>query len=78
MDNFEKLQTIFREVFDDESLNIKREYSAADIEDWDSLAQINLIVAIEKEFNLKFNINEISALENIGDMLDLIERKLNE
>ncbi len=78
MDNFEKLQTIFRDVFDDESLNIKREYSAADIEDWDSLAQINLIVAIEKEFNLKFNINDITALANIGDMLDLIEKKINE
>ena len=72
------MEKIFQEVFDDENLKIKREFSSKDIEDWDSLAQINLIVAMEKEFNLKFNIAEISSLENIGDMIDLIERKISE
>ena len=78
MSVFEKVEKIFHEVFDDENLKIKREFSSKDIEDWDSLAQINLIVAMEKEFNLKFNIAEISSLENIGDMIDLIERKISE
>ena len=78
MSVFEKVEKIFQQVFDDENLKIKREFSSKDIEDWDSLAQINLIVAMEKEFNLKFNISEISSLENIGDMIDLIERKIGE
>lgn len=78
MDIFSKVQDIFREVFDDETLEIKREFSSKDIEDWDSLAQINLIVAMEKEFGLKFNMNDIIKLANIGDMIDLIEKKNNE
>lgn len=73
----ERLQVIFREVFDDENIILKRETTSADIDDWDSLAQINLIVAIEDEFKIKFNIEEISMLQNVGEMLDLIERKLS-
>ncbi|HIS74637.1 TPA: acyl carrier protein [Candidatus Galligastranaerophilus intestinavium] len=78
MSVFEKVQEIFQDVFDDTTLEIKREYSSADIEDWDSLAQINLITQMEKEFNLKFNMNDIIKLQNIGDMIDLIEKKQNE
>ena len=72
----EKLQEIFRDIFDDEGLIISEEMSAADIEDWDSLAQINLIIAIEQEFKVKFNLEEISQLKNIGEMINLIENKL--
>ena len=67
---------IFIDVFDDNSLNIKEDTNADDIEDWDSLANINLVVAMEKEFNIKFVITEIEALENVGDMIDLIKIKL--
>ena len=49
--------------------------TAADIEDWDSLAQINLIIAIEKEFGVKFNLEEISKLKNIGEILEIIKIK---
>ncbi|MEH1738802.1 MAG: acyl carrier protein [Fusobacterium varium] len=72
----EKLQEIFRDIFDDEELVITEEMTAADIEDWDSLAQINLIIAIEKEFGVKFNLEEVSKLKNIGEMLDLIKLKV--
>ncbi|MEQ3307157.1 acyl carrier protein [Fusobacterium varium] len=72
----EKLQEIFRDIFDDEELVITEEMTATDIEDWDSLAQINLIIAIEKEFGVKFNLEEVSKLKNIGEMLDLIKLKV--
>lgn len=71
----EKLQEIFRDIFDDEELVITEEMTAADIEDWDSLAQINLIIAIEKEFEVKFNLEEVSKLKNIGEMLEMIKIK---
>jgi acyl carrier protein len=70
-----RLQEIFRDVFDDEKLVITEEMSAIDIEDWDSLAQINLIIAIEKEFEVKFNLKEVFILKNIGEMLELIKLK---
>lgn len=72
----ERLQEIFRDIFDEEDLEIREDMSAKDIEDWDSLAQINLIVAIEKEFGVKFNLEEVSQLKNIGEMLSLITKKL--
>ncbi|WP_294765097.1 acyl carrier protein [uncultured Fusobacterium sp.] len=72
----ERLQEIFRDIFDDEELEIREDMSAKDIEDWDSLAQINLIIAIEKEFGVKFNLEEVSKLKNIGEMLGLINLKL--
>jgi|TARA_B100001971_G_C18210646_1_gene550442 acyl carrier protein len=72
----ERVQEIFRDVFDDENLNIKRDNTAADIEDWDSLANINLVVAMEKEFNIKYIIEEIQVLRDVGDMIDLIYKKL--
>ena len=53
MEILNSLEEIFKDIFDDEELKLERETSADDIDDWDSLAQINLIVAIEKEFNVK-------------------------
>ena len=74
----ERLQEIFRDVFDDEELEIRDDMSAKDIEDWDSLAQINLIIAMEKEFGVKFNLEEVAKLKNIGEMLVQIRIKLGE
>ena len=76
MNTIEKLQKIFRDIFDDENLCITREMSAKDIEDWDSLAQINIVVVCEKSFNTTFTMAEITVLKNVGDMIDLIERKI--
>ncbi len=76
MEIFDNLEEIFRDIFDDEELKLTKETSANDIEDWDSLAQINLIVAIEKEFDIKFSLEEVSSLKNVGEMAELIKRKL--
>ncbi|HIX12003.1 MAG TPA: acyl carrier protein [Candidatus Anaerofilum faecale] len=68
------VQDIFRDNFDDEELVITRETCADDIEDWDSLEQINLLTAIEKKFGLKFQLADVRGLANVGDLLDLIAR----
>lgn len=69
-----KLEQIFRAYFDDNLLSIEETTSAHDIEEWDSLAQVGLVLSIEKEFNIRFSIDEIESLENIGGMVKLIER----
>ncbi len=69
---FERLNKVFREVFDDESIVVKEETTAKDIEDWDSLEHINLVVAVEQEFKIKFNMNEVTTMKNVGDMVDRI------
>lgn len=72
-----EMQSIFRDVFDDDSLELTRETNANSIEDWDSLSHIRLIAALEKHFNLKFNFRELQDLNEVGDMVDLIAKKLN-
>lgn len=71
---FDAVQQIFRTVFDDESLVLTRSTTAEDIEDWDSLEQINLLVAIEKRFSIKFTLEDVKDLPNVGAMLDLVKR----
>lgn len=73
---FSEVTEIFRDVFDDDELIIKDETNSDDIEDWDSLEHINLVVAMEKRFSMKFNLKEVGKLANVGEMVDLIERKL--
>ena len=68
------LEEIFRDNFDDDELELTRETTADDIEDWDSLEQINLLTAMEKKFGLKFKLEDVRGLSNVGDLLDLIER----
>jgi len=73
---FIKVQDIFRDIFDDISLEISDLTNANDIEDWDSLEQISILVAIEKEFGIKFSIDDVEQLENVGQTIDVVERKL--
>lgn len=68
----ERLTMVFRSVFDDEEIVLTAETTAADIDDWDSLEHINLLVAVEQEFNIKFNMNEVSNMKNVGEMIDII------
>lgn len=75
-DIFNEVQLIFQIVFDDEGLEISDSTNSEDIEDWDSLEHINLVVAMEKKFNLKFDIKEVGTLKDVGEMIDLIERRL--
>ncbi len=70
-----RLNSIFQDLFDDPNLQITRATTAADIDDWDSLTHINLIVAVEKDFRIKMTTAEVRALNNVGDFIDLIARK---
>jgi len=71
-----EIQDIFRDIFDDDSLVITRESNASTVEDWDSLAHVNLVTAIEKKYKIKFGLGELQQLKNVGEMIDLIQRKL--
>ena len=70
---FKELNEVFRDVFDDESITVTDETTADDIEDWDSLEHINLLAAVEQQFDVKFNMGQIVTLKNVGEMVDLIE-----
>jgi len=74
----ELIQPIFRYVFDEDDLIITGKTCNDDIEDWDSLAQINLVVSIEKEFSLKFTLAELANLRDVSDMVGLIQAKLSQ
>jgi acyl carrier protein len=70
-----QLQDIFIDVFDDDEITISRNTNSKDIKNWDSVAQVMLISAIEKKFVVHFTGNEIVQLQNVGDLIDAIERK---
>lgn len=69
------LQPIFQDVFDDENIVVTSESNAEQIEEWDSLAQIRLVIAIEKHFEFKFAFGELQNLNNVGEMIDIIREK---
>ena len=69
---FERLNNVFRDVFDDDSIVVNENTTSNDIEDWDSLEHINLIVAVEQEFGMKFNMGEVTTMKNVGDMVNII------
>ena len=72
---FKGLDEVFQDVFDDETIHVTDSTTADDIEDWDSLEHINLVVAIENHFNVKFNMGEVTAFKNVGEMVDKIIEK---
>lgn len=69
---FNKLNEIFREVFDDDEIEVSEETTSDDIEDWDSLEHINLVAAIEQEFDIKFTMAQVVGMKNVGEMVDII------
>jgi acyl carrier protein len=72
----EKLNEIFIDVLDDEDIELEIDTTADDVEDWDSLTHIQLVVATEKEFGVKFTTQEIRDLANVGEFISLIEQKM--
>ena len=72
----EQLQSIFRDVLDQPNLILTRESNASNVDDWDSLAHINLVTSIEKHYKIKFALGELQDLKDVGDMVDLIQVKL--
>jgi acyl carrier protein len=71
-----RLNQIFREVFDDEDINITPEMTANNVAGWDSLSHVNLIVAIETRFEIKFSQKELLTFKNVGDMINSIQAKM--
>jgi acyl carrier protein len=71
-----RLTEIFRDIFDDDNLTLRPEMTAADVKDWDSFNHINLIVATEAKFGIKFQTAEIESLKNVGHFEELIAKKL--
>ncbi len=72
------LQTIFREVFDDDRMVITPETSPRDVSSWDSVKQVQLILAIEEQFNFRFTTDEVSAIKSAGDFVACIRRRSGE
>lgn len=70
------LNHIFQDIVDDPSIALKRETTAQDVDDWDSLNHITFIVAIEKHFKIKFSSAEIRSWKNVGDMCDAIAHRV--
>ncbi len=69
------VQDVFRDIFDDENLVIQNSTNSSDIEGWDSLRHLNLVVAIEKAFKIKFNFAELAKLKDVGCLIEMIVNK---
>jgi acyl carrier protein len=74
---YQKLNTVFEDVFDDDSIVVRPELSADDVDGWDSLTHIRLILTVERAFNVRFSASEIGKLKNVADLAELIRSKAN-
>jgi acyl carrier protein len=72
-----KMQTVFDDVFLDD-VKVTPELSANDVEEWDSLLQISLVLGVEKQFGVRFRVGEVEATKNLGEFADLIQRRMSE
>jgi len=76
MQIYAKLTEIFRDIFDDDRLQVTPELTAADIDEWDSLNHIRLVVSIERAFGMSFSAAQVGRLKNVGEFAELIVSKL--
>ena len=74
-DTLAKIADVIGDLFDDHEGEVTRATSAADIEEWDSLANVQLMVMVEQQFGIRFATTEIQSFQNVGDMIDAVERK---
>ena len=72
---YARLAEIFQDVFDEDLIEVTPELSAQDVDGWDSLTHIRLILTVEKAFKIKFSTSEIGKLENVGDLVRLIKSR---
>lgn len=73
---YKKLTPVFQDVFEDEDIEVTDATTANDIDGWDSLEHINLITSVEKEFGMKFNMGEVMTMKNVGEMVDIILKRI--
>lgn len=78
MMTYEDLETIFHEVFDDDEIQLNPETTADDVDGWDSLSHVNLIVTIESHYKIKFNQKELLTFRNVGDLMRTITNKISQ
>ena len=75
---FTRLNRVFQDVFDDDSIRVTPNTTADDIEDWDSLEHINLVAAVEQELGVKFTMGQVVTMKNVGEMVDIILAQIGE
>lgn len=73
---YERLNSVFQDVFDDDTIEVDDDTTAADVDGWDSLMHITLMDAIEEEFDISFDMKTIVKLKNVGEMVDIIEEEV--
>jgi acyl carrier protein len=71
----ERINSVFLEVFDDPSLQIGLETTASDIQDWDSIAQVKLVLAIEEVFNVQFETDDVAGFKSVGDVVAALRKR---
>jgi acyl carrier protein len=74
---FEKLTPIFRDIFNDDTIVLKRELTANDVANWDSLTHMLMIGEVEKKFAVKFKLKELGKLDNVGSLVDLVSSRFS-
>jgi acyl carrier protein len=74
-DIFSSIVKIMREEFGNDDLNVTMATSADDVDDWDSMTHLQLISRVEKQFKVRFALGELQAMKNVGDLVDLVEKK---
>jgi len=74
-DIIKRIEPVMRDVFDDDEIRYRDDLSASDVEDWDSLSHIRLIVAVEKAFRVRFTSTEMETFNSVGDLVDAVARK---
>ena len=73
---YQELNEIFRDVLDDDTIEVTEATTSDDIEDWDSLEHINLVVAVENTFHIKFKMGEVNSMKNVGEMVEIILQRI--
>jgi acyl carrier protein len=75
-DTWTRLLAIIRETFEDDTIDLQRETTAADVLGWDSVAHVQLVIAVEEQFGIRLTTGEAAGLANVGELADFIERHL--